>query len=72
MSRRREAPHSTPEEWAEARRLINLHGWNATSYQILNPGIERWFSAADEAVAGYVTSNGYRVVEWLKTRWGAA
>lgn len=53
---------STPEEWAEARRLVNLHGWNATAYQILNPGIERWFAPGHEAVVGYVTCYGYRVV----------
>jgi hypothetical protein len=28
------------------RRIILKHGWNTTSYQILNPGIRRWFSAA--------------------------
>ncbi len=38
------------------------HGWNATAYQILNPGIERWLSSAGDAVAGYVTSFRYRVV----------
>lgn len=30
------------------------HGWNATAYQILNPGIAHWFSAAGDAVVGYV------------------
>lgn len=58
----REPAHSTPRQWAEARRLVNLHGWNATDYQILNPGIERWLAPEHEAVVGYVTSSGYRVV----------
>ena len=29
------------------------HGWNAVSYQILNPGMRLWFSRAGDAVAGY-------------------
>ncbi|MEM1180800.1 MAG: DUF2156 domain-containing protein [Acidobacteriota bacterium] len=37
-------------------------GFNATAYQILNPGIERWFSDDHEAVIGYVTYGRYRVV----------
>jgi len=32
-----------------------LHGWNATAYQIVNPGMSLWFSANGDAVAGYVT-----------------
>ena len=27
-----------------ARELVMSYGWNATCYQILNPGIEHWFS----------------------------
>lgn len=45
-----------------AHRLVAEHGWNATAYQILNPGIGRWFSTTGDAVIGYVTSTGYRVV----------
>ena len=37
-----------------ARSLVLRHGWNATAYQILNPGVRRWFSAGGDAVAGYV------------------
>ena len=44
------------------RELILTHGWNTTSYQILNPGIRRWFSAANDAVVGFVTAVGVRVV----------
>ncbi len=36
-----------------ARELVLKYGWNSTSYQILNPGIEHWFSADREAVVGY-------------------
>ena len=44
-----------------ARRLVLAHGWNTTSYQILNPGIKRWFSAANDAVVGFVAAVGVRV-----------
>ena len=36
-----------------ARELVIAYGWNATAYQILNPGIEHWFSSAGGAVVGY-------------------
>jgi len=32
------------------------------AYQILNPGIRYWFSRDGEAVVGYVSAGGYRVV----------
>ncbi|MEA2552916.1 MAG: hypothetical protein QOJ65_1092 [Fimbriimonadaceae bacterium] len=38
------------------------HGWNTTCYQVLNPGIERWFSQRGDAIVGYVTAKGRRVV----------
>jgi phosphatidylglycerol lysyltransferase len=47
---------------ARARELILTFGWNATAYQILNPGIEHWFSRAGDAVIGFVTQAGTRVV----------
>ncbi len=46
----------------EGRRLILQHGWNATAYQILNPGIERWYSSRGDALVGFVESATYRVV----------
>lgn len=36
-----------------ARQIVIAHGWNTTSYQILNPGMELWFSSSHHAVAGY-------------------
>jgi phosphatidylglycerol lysyltransferase len=45
-----------------ARTLVLRHGWNAMAYQILNPGIRRWFSADGEAVVGYVRAHRYLVV----------
>ncbi len=45
-----------------ARALVLEHGWNATAYQIVNPGISHWFSASGDAVVGYVEAAGVRVV----------
>ncbi|MBE0643256.1 MAG: DUF2156 domain-containing protein [Bacteroidetes bacterium] len=42
--------------------LVLQYGWNATSYQILNPGIEHWFSDRGDAVIGFVRHYGVRVV----------
>lgn len=36
-----------------ARELVLAQGWNATAYQILNPGIRYWFSSSHAAVVGY-------------------
>jgi len=38
---------------SRALELLRRHGWNATSFQILEPGIEAWFDG-DDAVVGYV------------------
>jgi len=57
--------HDTPapaRHFEAARRLVLRHGWNSTSFQIVNPGIERWFSPDGDAVVGFVRSGGYRVV----------
>lgn len=45
-----------------ARKLVLDYGWNSTSFQIVNPGIEHWFSEANDAVVGFVSCNGFRVV----------
>jgi phosphatidylglycerol lysyltransferase len=47
---------------AQARELVLAYGWNSTSFQIVNPGIKRWFSDDGEAVVGYVPAAGYRIV----------
>lgn len=49
-------------DFTRARRLVRAHGWNATAYQILNPGISHWFSSAGDAVVGFVEHAGTRVV----------
>ena len=51
-----------PPALARTRELVLRHGWNSTSYQILNPGIKRWFAAAGDAVVGYIEAAGVRVV----------
>ena len=51
-----------PGELVRARAIVLRHGWNATAYQILNPGIRLWFSAEGDAVVGFVDSHGVRVV----------
>jgi phosphatidylglycerol lysyltransferase len=40
-------------DWTSARALVLRYGWNSVAYQILNPGMRLWFSAARDAVAGY-------------------
>jgi phosphatidylglycerol lysyltransferase len=53
---------STAGPVERARELVLLYGWNSTAYQIINPGITLWFSAGDDAVIGYVSRHGVRVV----------
>jgi len=36
-----------------AREIVMNYGWNSTCYQILNPGIDHWFSESCHAVTGY-------------------
>lgn len=45
-----------------ARALVLEHGWNATAFQIVNPGIRHWFADAGDAVVGFVDVAGVRVV----------
>lgn len=59
----RHAAVTTTRSAAErARELVLEFGWNTTSYQILNPGFEFWFSDQHAAVVGYVCAGGRRVV----------
>lgn len=46
----------------KARQLVLAHGWNSTSFQIVNPGIKRWFSEDGDAVVGYVSARRMRIV----------
>ena len=45
-----------------AREIVMAHGWNSTAYQILNPGIDLWFSPNRGAVVGYTRRSGTLVV----------
>jgi phosphatidylglycerol lysyltransferase len=61
------APGAAPTDTAavaleRARALVLRHGWNATAYQILNPGIALWFSRAGDAAVGFVRYHHRRVV----------
>ncbi|NJP05676.1 MAG: DUF2156 domain-containing protein [Chloroflexaceae bacterium] len=47
---------------AHALDLVQRYGWNAMASQILNPGIDLWFSDDANAVIGYVVRSGVRVV----------
>src|SRR4029079_1002555 len=47
---------------ARARELVLAYGWNSTSFQIVNPGIKRWFSPDGQGVVGYVCAAGFRIV----------
>ena len=51
-----------PPDVRRARDIVLEHGWNATAYQIVNPGIDHWFSESGDAVAGFVRYAGIRVV----------
>lgn len=44
------------------RDLVLAYGWNSTSYQIINPGINYWFAAGGDSVIGFVRSAGVRMV----------
>jgi phosphatidylglycerol lysyltransferase len=57
----RTAP-ALPRDEERARAIIMRYGWNATAYQLLNPGITHWFSALGDALVGYATYAGTRVV----------
>lgn len=58
------AARARPAEPAleRVRDIVLRHGWNATAYQLVNPGLEYWFAAAGDAVVGFVTRHGTRVV----------
>ena len=51
-----------PPEVLRAREIILRHGWNATAYQLLNPGILLWFGNDGDSVVGYVRHLGVHVV----------
>src|SRR5437660_9285307 len=50
----RPAPDPDTAARGRALALLQRHGWNATSFQILEPGFRYWFDPVDEACVGYV------------------
>jgi len=54
--------HDAPEPVLRARAIVLRHGWNATAYQIVNPGFRLWFAPEGDAVVGYVRHAGVTVV----------
>lgn len=52
----------TPPDLERVRKLVLAHGWNATTYQLLSPGMRHWFWPGGEAVVGYVAHRGVWVV----------
>lgn len=46
----------------QVREIVLRHGWNATAYQIINPGIRHWFSTEHDAAVGFVEHGSVRVV----------
>lgn len=51
-----------PTEQERARALVLAHGWNTTSYQILNPGFQYWFTPSGDGVVGHVARKRVWVV----------
>jgi phosphatidylglycerol lysyltransferase len=49
-------------DYGKARDLVMRFGWNATAYQILNPGMQLWFANANDGVIGFVRHRRTRVV----------
>lgn len=49
-------------ERERARDLVWRTGWNATSYQALHGGLERWFAPDGEALVAFARHAGVRVV----------
>ena len=45
-----------------ARALALRYGWNAMAYQVVNDGMQHWFSHDGDAVVGYVRTHGVCVV----------
>jgi phosphatidylglycerol lysyltransferase len=56
------SPNPVARPLADARALVLSYGWNATAYQIVNPGISHWFTQGGDAVVGFVERGLTRVV----------
>ncbi|WP_164017641.1 DUF2156 domain-containing protein [Pyxidicoccus trucidator] len=52
------APGAALDERARVLALLRRYGWNATSFQVLQPGFRYWFDAAGDACVAYVDTGG--------------
>src|SRR5581483_8365716 len=50
------------DDLQRAYELVYRFGWNTTCFQILNPGMRRWFGEDGGSMVGYVRADGFRVV----------
>lgn len=50
-----------PQEHARVLALLKRHGWNATSFQVLEPGYSYWFDGEDACVAYVDTGKAWVV-----------
>ncbi len=60
-----ELDNKTAEELSpleQSRAFVLTYGWNSTAYQIINPGISRWFAAGNNGLVGFVSCRGVRLV----------
>ncbi|MFP2934887.1 phosphatidylglycerol lysyltransferase domain-containing protein, partial [Pyxidicoccus sp. 3LG] len=46
------------DERSRVLELLRRYGWNATSFQVLQPGFHYWFDPAGDACAAYVDTGG--------------
>lgn len=44
------------------RALVCRYGWNSTAFQLINPGLLRWFATDEDGVIGFARGRGWRVV----------
>ncbi len=49
------------DDFSRARDLVLHFGWNTISYQILNPGLQLWFSSSFNSVIGYVATPTHHI-----------
>jgi len=62
MENDRSSVPEPPARLHRVRELVLRYGWNSTSYQVINPGIDHWFSSEGDAVVGFVTRCRVRIV----------
>ena len=52
------AEPSPPSDVTRVLQLLKQYGWNATSFQVLEPGFRYWFDAEGDACVAYVDTGG--------------